>query len=79
MEGWVTAHTSLELDELGSKSVRTVVRSTTDATLLRELERRGALSEGRACWERAIKAIQEVLKIAPHNLKIALRSRKQQD
>ena len=79
MEDWVTAHTSLELEELGSKSVRTVVRSTTDAALLRELERRGALAEGRATWERAVKTIQEILKIAPHNLKIALRSRKQQD
>ena len=57
MEDWVTAHTSLELEELGSKSVRTVVRSTTDAALLRELERRGALAEGRATWERAVKTI----------------------
>ena len=48
MEDWVTAHTSLELEELGSKSVRTVVRSTTDAALLRELEWRGVLAEGRA-------------------------------
>ena len=57
MEDWVTAHTSLELEELGNKSVRTVVRSTTDAALLRELERRGALAEGRATWERAVKTI----------------------
>ena len=57
MEDWVTAHTSLELEELGSKSVHTVVCSATDAALLRELERRGALAEGRATWERAVKTI----------------------
>ena len=51
VEDWVTAHTSLELDELGSKSVHTVVRSTMDAALLRELEQRGVLAEGRISWD----------------------------
>ena len=73
----MSAHTHLELDDLGSRSVRTVARATTNAALLWELERQGALAEGCTSWERLLRAIQEVLKIAPHHLKIALHSQKQ--
>ena len=59
--------------------MHTVARATTNAALLWELERQGALAEGCTSWEWLLRAIQEALKIAPHNLKIALRSRKQDE
>ena len=54
--------------------MHTVARATTNAELLRELEQQGALAEGCTSWERLLCTILEVLKIAPHNLKIALHS-----
>ena len=64
------------MEELGGRSLRTVVRATIDAGLLRELDRRGAMTD-RTDWTRLIHQVREVLKIAPHNLKISLRQRKQ--
>ena len=77
VEDWVSVHTHLDLNDLGSRSVCTVARATTDAVLLQELERRGALAQGCTSWEHLLSTIQEALKIAPHNLKIALCSQKQ--
>ena len=46
VEDWVSTHTHLELDDFGSRSMRTVACATTGTALLQDLERRGALEEG---------------------------------
>ena len=75
VEDWVQAHADVDLDELGPRTLRTVVRATIDAALLRELDQRGAMV-GRVSWARLVYTIRKVLKIAPHNLKISLWQRK---
>ena len=78
VEDWVQAHADVDLDELGPLTLRTVVRATIDASLLRELDQRGAMV-GRVSWARLVYTNCKVLKIVPHNLKISLRQRKQGD
>ena len=72
VEDWVQVHADVDLDELGPRMLRTMVRATIDAALLRELDWRGAMA-GRISWAWLVFTIREVLKIALHNLKISLR------
>ena len=76
MEDWVQARADVDLDKLGPRTLQTMVRATIDAALLRELNWHGAMV-GRVSWARLVYTIREVLKIAPHNLKISLRQCKQ--
>ena len=75
VEDWVQVHADVDLDELGPRMLRTVIRATIDAALLRELDQRGAMA-GHVSWAQLVYNIHEV-KIAPHNLKISLRQCKQ--
>ena len=43
VEDWVQAHADVDLDELGPRMLRTVVRATIIAALIRELDRHGAM------------------------------------